>query len=181
MLSEISRVASPSALIYVNEPCASIFLTEKMLRKADRATHIGISHKFYRLKDYIGILSKIISKIHVEGELMAVSKSNHPLLANVLLTISASHKKLVSLFPPLSTLLVRTELLLIGGSVELLGQKTIEYEREIDRDLVTIDNSRMNDSLIQFYREKFIPGVYQAFLDSHKKATSTRIELNAYN
>lgn len=77
------------------------------------------------------------------------------------------HRKFVDIFVPLGKL----ELILLGGTVELIGLKTREYRKKMDRNVIPINVKELNIHQIDFYKKKFIPIVLAAFSEAHEKAS----------
>jgi len=172
LLSEVSRVASSNAIIMFREPCHSILIGKGKLRKMDKAADVGITHHYYSFNDYVALMCKTASSIHISGAPIEISSVNHPFLSNLIHIINLLHRKFVGIFVPLEKLFVKAELILMGGTVELIGVKAREYRKKMDRNVIPINVQELNNHQIDFYRKKFIPAVLVAFSDTHKKAIS---------
>ena len=164
LLNEMWRVSSPNGLIVIREPCISILL--KKHSKTDRASKVGITHHFYTYRDYISYMNRITSKLEIERDMKIIDPSRHRILNILQKPILAIGK-----LPFFRTIISKMHLIFIGGSVELIGIKKMEYKRQNldNRDVIPIDIRTSNTQQIEFYRRELIPKVLKVFSETYEK------------
>lgn len=165
LLNEMWRVSSLNGLIVIMEPCTSILLN-KITAKTDRASKVGITHYFYTYSDYINYMNRITSELEINREMPIINPLRHRVLNILQKPILAIGK-----LPFFRNIISKMHLIFIGGSVELIGIKKIEYKRQNldNRDVIPIDIRTLNTQQIDFYRRELIPEVLKVFSETYEK------------
>ena len=109
---------------------------------------------------------KYTSKLEIEREMHIIDPSRHHIL-NILQKPILAIEKL----PFFKNIISKMHLIFIGGSVELIGIKKMEYKRQKldNRDVVPIDMQTLNVQQIEFYRRDLIPKVLKVFSETYEK------------
>ena len=167
LLNEVSRLCSPGGIIVLLEPCTSIFLVDRMttIEKASIKSEIGIKHYKYTYYDYLNYMGSIATEIQIRGRLYIIDEKNKKFL-NIL------QKPVIYLsqFSFLKNIIIKLHLIIIGGSMRIIGVKKENYTYEGDkRELTPIPIHSMNLNQINFYRNKLIPKVFKIFSKTHEK------------
>jgi len=161
LLSEMWRVLRPNGLIVIREPCISILRNKKETLEKDSAARMGITHHYYTYTEYLNYIKEIASNMEIDGEMITISSLNHPILSRI--------QKHVIKYDNIKRLLLKIQLVFVGGSVELIGVKRGVYAQEKNnRVVIPIDTQRLNLNArqIKFYRGKLIPALLEIFSEA---------------
>lgn len=169
LFNEISRIASSSSIIVVLEPCNKIFPNLSLSKSRDLAAEVGLTHQHYTYLDYIGQMKKIAMDIERDEKIVSVDPSKRPMLSILLKSMErilnwmARKERLRILQKTVRSMAV----ILAGGELELIG--TARPDRDeyvlINRDIIPInlDNLRLNEQKLNYYRCQLIPEVFKVF------------------
>ncbi len=167
LLNEVYRLCSSGGVIIILEPCTSIFLVERMnkIEQSSIKSKIGLKHYAYTYYNYLNYMDCISTNIEVGGRIHVIDEKNHKFL-NML------QKPMIYLsqLSFLKNIIIKLHLIIIGGSISIIGIKkgNYNYERgKIEITPISIENKNLEQ--INFYRNKLIPQVFKIFSNTHKK------------